>query len=85
MDQAAKALNAKEYNEQLTILPLDLMKLSSVRYFAEQVCIFLSYLKILRVSCVNLSWKGRFFDAENVDYVGVRHLGECIYSLLTMK
>jgi len=37
VDQAAKALNAKEYNEQLTIVPLDLMKLSSVRSFAEQV------------------------------------------------
>jgi dehydrogenase/reductase SDR family protein X len=37
VDQAAEALNAKEHKDQLTILPLDLMKLSSVRAFAEQV------------------------------------------------
>ena len=37
MNQAAEALNAKEHVDKLTIIPLDLMKLDSVRAFAEQV------------------------------------------------
>ena len=38
VNQAAEALNAKEHVDKLTIIPLDLMKLDSVRAFAEQVC-----------------------------------------------
>jgi len=37
VDKAAENLNAKEYGDRLIILPLDLMKLSSVRMFAEEV------------------------------------------------
>jgi len=37
VNQAAEALNAKEHVDKLTIIPLDLMKLDSVRAFAEQV------------------------------------------------
>eukprot|EP00088_Acartia_fossae_P025909 TRINITY_DN2668_c1_g1_i1.p1 TRINITY_DN2668_c1_g1~~TRINITY_DN2668_c1_g1_i1.p1 ORF type:complete len:330 (-),score=78.25 TRINITY_DN2668_c1_g1_i1:236-1225(-) len=37
VDQAAEALNAKDHSDKLTILPLDLMKLDSVRSFAQQV------------------------------------------------
>jgi len=37
VEKAAESLNAKEYGDRLTILPLDLMKLSSVRMFADEV------------------------------------------------
>ena len=37
VEKAAESLNAKKYGDKLVILPLDLMKLSSVKVFADSI------------------------------------------------